>query len=71
MATTSKSLEEIRAIRNRWAEMPEEEVEAEQKKLLASAMRRIARIRKTGNKAKPAVKAPIPGTGKRRQPIVS
>jgi hypothetical protein len=36
------------AFRNRWAEMAVEEVEAEQKKLLASAMRRIARI--TGKK---------------------
>ncbi len=34
-------LEEIRAIRDRWAEMPKEEYKAEQKELLASAMRRL------------------------------
>lgn len=39
-------LKEIRAIRARWAEMPPEEVEAEQKRLVASAKRRMARIRK-------------------------
>ncbi len=44
-------LDEIRAIRDRWAAMPLEEVEAEQKKLVASAMRRIARIRKRKNRA--------------------
>ena len=39
-------LKEIRAIRNRWAAMPSSEVEAEQKKLVASAKRRMAQIRK-------------------------
>ncbi len=38
-------LEEIRAIRDRWAEMSEEEYKAEQKELLASAMRKMERIR--------------------------
>ena len=47
-------LEEIRAIRSRWAEMPVDQAEAEQKKLLAGAKRRIARIKK--QKAKAAVK---------------
>ncbi|MDR1745035.1 MAG: hypothetical protein LBS30_04695 [Planctomycetota bacterium] len=46
MASTSKSLEEIHLIRDRWAAMPDEEMKAEQKKLFASAMRRMARIRK-------------------------
>ena len=50
-------LEEIRAIRNRWAEMPAEEVEAEQKKLLASAMRRMARVRKGGGKVQSVSKS--------------
>lgn len=64
-------LEEIRAIRNRWAEMPAGEVEAEQKKLLASAMRRIARIRKGEGKAQPAAKSSAIKAGKRRKVAVS
>ncbi len=46
MAATSKSLEEIHQIRDRWAAMPDGEMKAEQKKLFASAMRRMARIKK-------------------------
>ncbi len=46
MAMTSKSLKEIHAIRDRWAAMPDKEMRDEQKKLFASAMRRMARIKK-------------------------
>jgi hypothetical protein len=53
-------LEEIRAIRDRWAEMPAEEVEAEQKKLLASALRRIEALKKGDGKAQPKAKASVP-----------
>ena len=63
-------LEEIRVIRNRWAEMPAEEVEAEQKKLLASAMRRIARIRKDGDTVQPVVKASVSKVRKRHMVAV-
>ena len=63
-------LEEIRAIRNRWAEMPAEEVEAEQKKLLASAMRRIARVRKEGGKVQPVAKASVSKVRKRHMVAV-
>lgn len=38
-------MEELRNLRNRWAEMPEKEAEAEQERLFADAMRRIAEIR--------------------------
>ncbi len=60
MAVTSKSLQEIRAIRDRWAAMPVEEAEAEKKKLAASAKRRLARIKK--QKATPV--APVPALRK-------
>ncbi len=39
-------LDEIRAIRTCWADMPAEKAEAEQKKLAASAKRRLAQIKK-------------------------
>lgn len=38
-------LEEIRAIRDRWADMPEDEVVAEKKILYARAKRKMAQIR--------------------------
>ncbi len=42
-------LEEIRVLRDQWADMPAEEYAAERKKLLCSAKRRMNRIRKQGN----------------------
>jgi hypothetical protein len=72
MAETSKSLEEIRAIRDRWAEMPPEEVKTEQKKLLASALRRIERIRKTKAKSAEVAASGKPKAAEskpRRQPV--
>ncbi len=38
-------LEEIRAIRDRWAEMPWEEVKAEQNRSAARVLRRMGRIK--------------------------
>lgn len=46
MSITSKGLQEIREIRDRWAEMPEEEASAEQRKSYLSGMRRLTRIEK-------------------------
>ncbi len=48
-------LKEIRVIRDKWASMPQEEVEAEQKKLIASAKRRMAQIRKKRPAASPVL----------------
>lgn len=71
MALKSKSIEEIHAIREKWASMPAKEMKAEQKKLFASAMRRIERIRKDGCKAKPTAKPPTSNVGKRDKVVVS